>query len=201
MLFLDGGDTWQNSYTSHVTKGQDMVDAMALLKPDAMTGHWEFTLGADRVKEITEKLGFPFLAQNIRDTEWNEPAFPPMAMFERGGVKIAVIGQAFPYTPIANPRWMIPNWSFGIREEDMQGNVEKARKARRAARRAAVAQRLRRRPQARRRGCKGIDVILTGHTHDALPGRGDGRQDRADRVGQPRQVRVAPRSRCRAAAR
>ena len=92
-----------------------------------------------------------------------------MTMIERGGVKIAVIGQAFPYTPIANPRWMIPTWSFGIREEDLQANVEKARQRRRAARGAAVAQRLRRRPQARRRACRGIDVILTGHTHDALP--------------------------------
>ena len=167
-LFLDGGDTWQNSYTSHVTKGQDMVDAMALLKPDAMTGHWEFTLGAGRVKEITEKLGFPFLAQNIRDTEWNEAAFPPMATFERGGIKIAVIGQAFPYTPIANPRWMIPNWSFGIREEDMQANVDKAR-----AQGAQLVVLLSHngfdvdRKLAGR--VRGIDVILTGHTHDALP--------------------------------
>ncbi len=107
-VFLDGGDTWQNSYTSMRSLGQDMVDCMALLKPDAMVGHWEFTLGAERVKAITEKLGFPFLAQNIRDTEWNEAAFEPMTMIERGGVRIAVIGQAFPYTPIANPRWMIP---------------------------------------------------------------------------------------------
>ena len=114
-LLLDGGDTWQGSYTSLISKAQDMVDCMALLKPDAMTGHWEFTYGADRVKEIAEKLGFPFLGQNVRDTEWNEPAFPAIANFERGGIKIAVIGQAFPYTPIANPRWMMPNWSFGIR--------------------------------------------------------------------------------------
>ena len=71
---------------------------MALLKPDAMVGHWEFTLGAERVKEITKTLGFPFLALNIRDTEWNEPVFEPMKMFERGGVKIAVLGQAFPNT-------------------------------------------------------------------------------------------------------
>ena len=153
-VFLDGGDTWQNSYTSMRSKGQDMVDCMALLKPDAMAGHWEFTLGAERVKAITEKLGFPFLAQNIRDTEWNEPAFEPMTMIERGGVKIAVIGQAFPYTPIANPRWMMPNWSFGIREEDLQGNVEKARKGGARARGAAVAQRLRRRPQACRRASR-----------------------------------------------
>ena len=167
-LFLDGGDTWQNSYTSLVSKGQDMVDCMALLKPDAMTGHWEFTLGAERVKAITNKLGFAFLAQNVRDTEWNEPAFPPMAVFERGGIRIAVIGQAFPYTPIANPRWMIPNWSFGIREEDLQGNVNKAR-----AQGAQLVVLLShngfdvdRKLAARVRG---IDVILTGHSHDVLP--------------------------------
>jgi S-sulfosulfanyl-L-cysteine sulfohydrolase len=167
-LLLDGGDTWQNSYTSLISKGQDMVDCMALLKPDAMTGHWEFTLGADRVKQITEKLGFAFLAQNVRDTEWNEPAFPPMATFERGGVKTAVIGQAFPYTPIANPRWMMPNWSFGIREEDLQAHVSKAR-----AQGAELVVLLShngfdvdRKLAARVRG---IDIILTAHTHDVLP--------------------------------
>jgi sulfur-oxidizing protein SoxB len=167
-LFLDGGDTWQNSYTSMLSKGQDMVDCMALLMPDAMVGHWEFTLGAERVKAIAEKLGFPFLAQNIRDTEWNEAAFEPMTMLERGGVKVAVIGQAFPYTPIANPRWMMPNWSFGIREEDLQGNVEKARKA--GAELVVLLSHngfdVDRKLAGR---VKGIDVILTGHTHDALP--------------------------------
>ena len=90
-------------------------------------------------------------------------------MIERGGVKIAVIGQAFPYTPIANPRWMMPNWSFGIREDDLQAQCREGAQGRRRAGRAAVAQRLRRRPQARRRACSGIDVILTAHTHDALP--------------------------------
>jgi sulfur-oxidizing protein SoxB len=167
-VFLDGGDTWQNSFTSMQTKGQDMVDCMALLKPDAMVGHWEFTLGAERVKELKDKLGFPFLAQNVRDTEWNEPAFDAMTMIERGGVKIAVIGQAFPYTPIANPRWMIPTWSFGIREEDLQGNVEKARRD--GAQLVVllshngfdVDQKLAGR-------VRGIDVVLSGHTHDALP--------------------------------
>ena len=167
-VFLDGGDTWQNSYTSMRSLGQDMVDCMALLKPDAMVGHWEFTLGAERVKAITEKLGFPFLAQNIRDTEWNEAAFEPMTMIERGGVRIAVIGQAFPYTPIANPRWMIPNWSFGIREEDLRGNVEKARKG--GAELVVLLSHngfdVDRKLAAQ---VKGIDVILTGHTHDALP--------------------------------
>ena len=168
VAFLDGGDTWQNSYTSMLSKGQDMVDCMALLKPDAMVGHWEFTLGAERVKAITEKLGFPFLAQNVRDTEWNEAAFEPMTMIERGGVKIAVIGQAFPYTPIANPRWMIPTWSFGIREEDVQANVEKARKG--GAELVVLLSHngfdVDKKLAAR---VKGIDVVLSGHTHDALP--------------------------------
>ncbi len=168
VLMLDGGDTWQGSLSANASKGQDMVDCMALLKPDAMTGHWEFTYGEARVKQLIEGLGFPFLALNIRDTEWNEPAFEAMKMFTRGGVKVAVLGQAFPYTPVANPRWMMPKWSFGIREEDVRSQVDKARKAgaqlvvllshngfdvdRKLASRVA-----------------GIDVILTSHTHDALP--------------------------------
>jgi len=93
VLLLDGGDTWTNSYTAMLTKGQDMVDCMALLKPDAMTGHWEFTLGTDRVKEIVGKLGFKFLAQNIRDAEWNEPAFDAMTTFDRGGVKRPILAK------------------------------------------------------------------------------------------------------------
>jgi sulfur-oxidizing protein SoxB len=168
VLLLDGGDTWQGSLGANRTKGQDMADCFKLLKPDAMTGHWEFTYGTDRVKELADSLGYPFLALNVRDTEWQEPVFDAYKLFEKGGVKIAVLGQAFPYTPVANPRWMIPTWSFGIREEDVRLNVEKARKEgaqlvvllshngfdvdRKLAGRVA-----------------GIDVILTGHTHDALP--------------------------------
>jgi sulfur-oxidizing protein SoxB len=168
VLLLDGGDTWQGSLGANATRGQDMADCFALLKPDAMTGHWEFTYGTDRVKQLADNLGFAFLAQNIRDTEWQEPVFDAYRMFEKGGVKIAVVGQAFPYTPVANPRWMIPTWSFGIREDDIRANVEKARREgaqlvvllshngfdvdRKLASRVA-----------------GIDVILTGHTHDALP--------------------------------
>jgi S-sulfosulfanyl-L-cysteine sulfohydrolase len=168
VVFLDGGDTWQNSYTSLLSKGQDMVDCMARLAPDAMVGHWEFTLGAERVKEITGQLGFPFLAQNMRDTEWNEPVFEPQVMLERGGVRIAVIGQAFPYTPIANPRWMMPTWSFGIREEGIAENVDKARRA--GADLIVLLSHngfdVDRKLAAR---VKGIDVVLTAHTHDALP--------------------------------
>ena len=167
-LLLDGGDTWTNSWTSLKTAGQDMVEVMHLLQPDAITGHWEFTLGEARIKEIVAKLPFPFLAQNVRDSEFEDRVFPAQKMFERGGVRIAVIGQAFPFTPIANPSWMIPKWTFGIREVEMQKEVETARAAgadlvvvlshngfdvdRKMARQVS-----------------GIDVILSGHTHDAVP--------------------------------
>jgi S-sulfosulfanyl-L-cysteine sulfohydrolase len=168
VLLLDGGDTWQGSLGANTSRGQDMVDCMALLKPDAMTGHWEFTYGEARVKELIGGLGFPFLALNVRDTEWNEPAFKPMEMFERGGVTIAVLGQAFPYTPVANPRWLMPKWTFGIREEDVRANVEKARKN--GAQLVVLLSHngfdVDRKLAAR---VAGIDVILTSHTHDAIP--------------------------------
>jgi S-sulfosulfanyl-L-cysteine sulfohydrolase len=168
VLFLDGGDTWQGSLGANRSKGQDMVDCMALLKPDAMTGHWEFTYGEARVNELIGSLDYPFLALNIRDTEWNEPAFEPMKMFEKGGLRIAVLGQAFPYTPVANPRWLMPKWSFGIREEDVRTNVEKARNA--GAQLVVLLSHngfdVDRKLASR---VTGIDVILTGHTHDALP--------------------------------
>jgi len=168
VLLLDGGDTWQGSLGANATRGQDMIDCMALLKPDAMTGHWEFTYGEARVSALVKTLGFPFLALNVRDTEWNEPVFDAVKMFERGGVKIAVFGQAFPYTPVANPRWMIPKWSFGIREEDVRAQVDKARKS--GAQLVVLLSHngfdVDRKLAAR---VSGIDVILTGHTHDALP--------------------------------
>lgn len=168
VLFLDGGDTWQGSYTSLKSNGQDMVDCMKLLRPDAMVGHWEFTLGEDRVKEIIDDMGYPFLASNIFDNEWDEPVFESTAMFEKGGVKVAVIGQAMPYTPIANPRWMFPKWSFGIRPDVLQENVDKAR-----ADGAEVVVLLSHDgfdvDRKLANVINGIDVIVTGHTHDAIP--------------------------------
>lgn len=169
VLLLDGGDTWQGSWSALQTKGQDMVDVMSALKTDAMTAHWEFTLGAERVREIAESSSIAFLAQNIRDKEWNEPVFAPRKVYEKGGVKVAVIGQALPRTAIANPRWMFPDWEFGIREEEIQKQVDEAR-----AGGAAIVVLLSHngfdvdRKLAMR--VKGLDIILTAHTHDAMPG-------------------------------
>ena len=158
----------RGDYISLKSRGGSMVSAMNALGVDAMTAHWEFTYGAGRVKEIVnEELKFPFLAGNVRDTEWNEGVFDSTKYFERGGVSIAVIGQAFPFTPIANPRYLMENWSFGIREKDVRRAVAAAR------RKADLVVLLSHngfdvdRKLASR--VDGIDVILTGHTHDALP--------------------------------
>jgi sulfur-oxidizing protein SoxB len=169
-LLLDGGDTWHGSYTCHHTDGQDMVNVMNGLKPDAMTFHWEFTLGSDRVREIVGGLPFAALGQNIFDAEWDEPAepFPPYKFFERGGVKIAVIGQAFPYMPIANPGWMFPEYSFGIRDENMQAIVNEVR-AQGAECVVCLSHNGFDVDKSMASKVTGIDVILSGHTHDALP--------------------------------
>ncbi|AUQ50341.1 Mn-dependent hydrolase SoxB [Phaeobacter inhibens] len=169
-LLLDGGDTWHGSYTCHHTEGQDMVNVMNALKPDAMTFHWEFTLGSDRVNEIVEGLPFAALGQNIYDAEWDEPAelFKPYKFFDRGGAKVAVIGQAFPYMPIANPGWMFPEYSFGIRDEHMQDMVDEVRAA--GADVVVVLSHNGFDVDKKMAGVvSGIDVILSGHTHDALP--------------------------------
>ena len=167
-LLLDGGDTWQGSYTSLATRGANMVEVMNALGVEAMTAHWDFTYGTERVEELISELAFPFLAGNVRDTEWEEEVFDATATFERGGVKIAVIGQAFPYTPVANPRYLIPNWSFGIRENLIRKRVERVR-----AEGAELVVLLSHngfdtdRKLAGR--VPGIDVLLSAHTHDAVP--------------------------------
>ena len=168
-LLVDNGDTWQGSYTALQTQGEDMVDIQNALGVDVMTAHWEFTYGADRVMELIDKCKFPFLAGNVRDTDFEEPVFESTHYFERGGVKIAMIGQAFPYTPIANPRYMVPEWSFGIQEDIIRGHVEAARS--KGAELIVLASHngfdVDRKLASR---VDGIDVILTGHTHDAIPG-------------------------------
>ena len=169
-ILLDGGDTWHGSYTCHHTQGQDMVNVMNALKTEAMTFHWEFTLGSERVHEIIDTLPFPALGQNIFDAEWDEPAeyFKPYTFFERGGSKIAVIGQAFPYMPIANPGWMFPEYSFGIRDENMQAMVDEVRGL--GADLVVVLSHNGFDVDKKMASIvTGIDLILSGHTHDALP--------------------------------
>jgi S-sulfosulfanyl-L-cysteine sulfohydrolase len=168
VLLLDGGDTWTNSWTSLQSNAQDMFETMALLEPDAMTAHWEFTLGEARVKELADKLGFPFLAQNIRDSEFEDRVFPSHKIFERGGVRIAVIGQAYPFTPISNPRWMIPKWTFGIRDQDLAAEVA-AVKAAGADLVVLLSHNGFDLDRKIARVVPGIDVVLSGHTHDAAP--------------------------------
>ena len=168
-LLLDGGDTWQGSYTALKTNGMDMVKAFNLLEVNAMTSHWEFTLGIEMVMELVDNhLNFPFLGANIFDTEWDERAFEPYTFTEQNGKKIAIIGQAFPYMPIANPSWMFPGLSFGIREKNIQEIVNEVK-----SKNADLVVLLSHngfdvdRQLATR--TEGIDIIFCGHTHDALP--------------------------------
>ncbi|AJC15330.1 thiosulfohydrolase SoxB [Pandoraea sputorum] len=170
-LLLDGGDTWQGSGTAMWTKGQDMVDATLALGVDVMTAHWEFTYGAERVKSVVEeqlKGKIDFVAQNVQTNDFGDPVFAPYAIKTMNGVPVAIIGQAFPYTPIANPRYFVPDWTFGIQEERLQSMVDEVRG--KGAQVVVVlshngmdvdlklASRVR-----------GIDAILGGHTHDGVP--------------------------------
>ena len=170
-LLLDGGDSWQGSATALWTKGQDMVDACKLLGVEVMTGHWEFTLGAKRVEEVVNgdfKGRIDFVAQNIKTADFGDPVFPAYVIKEINGAAVAIIGQAFPYTPIANPRYMVADWNFGIQEENMQKTVNEARA------KGAVAVILLSHngmdvdlKMASR--VTGIDAIMGGHTHDGMP--------------------------------
>jgi sulfur-oxidizing protein SoxB len=169
-LLLDGGDTWQGSGLALWTKGADMIEACRQLGVDVMTGHWEFTYGEKRVKEAVEKeLGkIEFVAQNVKTTDFGDPVFKVSTTRTINGVPVAIIGQAFPYTPIANPRHFIPEWTFGIQEEELQKHVDAARaKGAQAVVLLShngmdvdlkLASRMR-----------GIDAILGGHTHDGVP--------------------------------
>ena len=170
-LLLDGGDTWQGSATALWTNGQDMVDAAKLLGVDVMTGHWEFTLGMERVKEIIDKdfAGkVDFIAQNVKTNDFGDPVFKPYVMREINGVPCAIIGQAFPYTPIANPRYFVSDWAFGIQDDNMQKMVDEVR-----GKGAQVVVLLSHNgmdvdlKMATR--VTGIDAIMGGHTHDGMP--------------------------------
>ncbi|MDO9063648.1 MAG: twin-arginine translocation signal domain-containing protein, partial [Sulfuricella sp.] len=170
-LLLDGGDTWQGSATALWTNGQDMVDACKLLGVDIMTGHWEFTLGAARVKQIVDndfKGKVDFLAQNIKTNDFGDPVFQPYVIKRINGIPVAIIGQAFPYTPIANPRYMTPDWSFGIQDENMQKMVDEVR-AKGAQAVVVLSHNGMDVDLKMASRVTGIDAILGGHTHDGIP--------------------------------
>jgi S-sulfosulfanyl-L-cysteine sulfohydrolase len=171
-LLLDGGDTWQGSATALWTDAQDMVDACIALGVNIMTPHWEATYGADRVMEIVnkdfKKAGVDFVAQNIVTNDFGDQVFKPYVMKEMNGVKVAVIGQAFPYTPIANPRWMVPDWSFGIRDDGMQKWVDDAR-AKGAQVVVVISHNGMDVDLKMASRVTGIDAIFGGHTHDGVP--------------------------------
>ena len=171
-LLMDGGDTWQGSATALWTQAQDMVDACIELGVDVMAPHWEMTYGAERVQEIVngdfKKAGIEFVAQNVVTQDFGDQVFKPYVIKVINGVQVAIIGQAFPYTPIANPRWMMPDWSFGIRDDSMQKFVDEAR-----GKGAQVVVVLSHNGMdvdlklASR--VTGIDAIFGGHTHDGVP--------------------------------
>lgn len=170
-LLLDGGDSWQGSATALWTRGQDMIDASRLLGVDVMTGHWEFTYGAARVQEVIKNDfadRIEFVAQNVRTTDFGDPVFRSHVIREVNGVPVAIIGQAFPYTPIANPRHFVPEWTFGIQEENLQKVVEETR-AKGAQAVVLLSHNGMDVDLKLASRVTGIDLILGGHTHDAVP--------------------------------
>ena len=135
-LLLDGGDLWQGSGLANIMHGEDMVDAANLLGIEAMTAHWEFTYGEEQLRANLKRFKGEFLAQNVFLTEEaafdNKPAFDsesgrafkPATIKELGGFRVGVIGQALPYVPIAHPKRFTPDWTFGIREPELQKVVD-----------------------------------------------------------------------------
>ncbi|WP_088279884.1 thiosulfohydrolase SoxB [Ideonella sp. A 288] len=170
-LLLDGGDTWQGSATALWTNAQDMVDACLALGVDVMTGHWEFTYGMQRVKEIVEKDfkgRIDFVAQNVTTTDFGDPVFAPYVLRPINGVPVAIIGQAFPYTPIANPRYLVADWTFGIQDEHLQAMVDEVRG--KGAQVVVVLSHNGMDVDLKMAGrVRGIDAIFGGHTHDGVP--------------------------------
>ena len=168
-LLLDGGDTWQGSATSLWTQGRDMIEACQQLGVDIMTAHWEFTYGDKRVLEAVKSLGrIEFVAQNVKTADFGDPVFKPYVMREMNGVPVAIIGQAFPYTPIANPRHFVPEWTFGIQETELQAVVNEARS--KGARAVVLLSHNGMDVDIKLAGrVRGIDAILGGHTHDGVP--------------------------------
>ena len=180
-LLLDGGDTWQGSGTALKTNGMDMVNACNLLGVDIMTGHWEFTYQDKQVLENIAAFNGEFIAQNIFATEEalfdgievhdedTGHVFPPFTIKELANSRVAVIGQAFPYTPVANPKRFIPNWTFGINEAELQMLVNDIRNKYQPDVVVLLSHNGADVDIKMAHNITGIDVILGGHTHDGIP--------------------------------
>lgn len=176
-LLLDGGDTWQGSATSLWTQGADMLAACNLLGVDAMTGHWEFTYGSDQVLANIKQFNGDFVAQNVSLSEEaqflsgaeSNAVFKPYVIKEFNTARIAIIGQAYPYTPIANPKHLIPNWQFGIQEQRLQKLVNEIRQQKSADVIILLSHNGMDVDLKLASRISGIDIILGGHTHDAIP--------------------------------
>ncbi len=180
-LFLDGGDTWQGSATSLYTRGKDMVEALNILDVDVCTGHWEFTYKDREILENIKLLNADFVAQNVyvKDESLMEGveaydedtghAFKPYVMKKMGDHMVAVIGQAFPYTTIANPQRFIPDWTFGIRPEEMQELVDEIRESKKPDAIIVLSHNGYDVDKKMAAVVSGIDFIMGGHTHDAVP--------------------------------
>ncbi|HHB12428.1 MAG TPA: thiosulfohydrolase SoxB [Chromatiales bacterium] len=184
-LLLDGGDTWQGSALSFKMRGRDMVQACNQLGVDIMTGHWEYTYTEQEVIDNIQAFKGEFVAQNVFVREdalfdyafadfpgFDEDsgrAFKPYTLREVGGVKVAVIGQAFPYTPIANPQRFIPDWTFGIRDEEMQALVDEIRENEKPDAVVVLSHNGMDVDLKMASIVRGIDVIFGGHTHDGVP--------------------------------
>jgi sulfur-oxidizing protein SoxB len=180
-LLLDGGDAWQGTGLANALRGADMVEAMNLLGVEAMTGHWEFTYGETALRDNLTRLKGEFLAQNVFLTEeaaFNganafDPAsgrvFKPAMVKEVGGHRVAVIGQAFPYVPIAHPKRFTPDWTFGIREEELQKLIDGLRSNDKADAVVLLSHNGMDVDLKLASRVRGLDVILGGHTHDAVP--------------------------------
>lgn len=180
-LLLDGGDTWQGSGTALWSRGADMVEACNRLGVDVMTGHWEFTYGEEALRSNLAQSNAEFVAQNIYLTEeamfdelpaFDEDtghAFRPYALREVGGIPVAVIGQAFPYTPVANPRRFVPNWSYGIQEAPLQALVEEIRARHNPGLVVLLSHNGMDVDLKLASRVSGLDAIFGGHTHDGVP--------------------------------
>jgi S-sulfosulfanyl-L-cysteine sulfohydrolase len=176
-LLLDGGDTWQGSATSLWTQGADMLEVCNLLGVDAMTGHWEFTYGSAQVLANLKQFNGDFIAQNVslsEEAQFNSGAeagsiFKPYVIKEFNNARIAIIGQAYPYTPIANPKHLIPDWQFGIQEQRLQKKVDEIRLQKSADVIILLSHNGMDIDLKLASRVVGIDIILGGHTHDAIP--------------------------------